>query len=109
MASTRRIVTSLGGVLFVGALAAVALWPRAEPVDTGTVVQGPLTVTVEDEGRTRVRERFVVSAPVAGRVLRLTQEPGDQIRQGAVVARIRPEMPPLLDGRARAEAEAAVR
>ena len=58
---------------------------------------------------TRVRDRFVVSAPVAGRVLRIELEPGDAVKRGQVVARVRAEAPPLLDARTRAEAQAAHR
>jgi HlyD family secretion protein len=95
-------------VLVVGGLAAVMLWPQALPVDVAPVTRGHLVVTVDEEGRTRVRDRFVVSAPVTGRVLRIELEPGDMVRRGDVVARVRPEEPPLLDVRARAEASAAI-
>lgn len=95
-------------VLFVGALVAVALWPETHPVDVGVVSRGPLIVTVDEEGQTRVRKRFMVSAPIAGRVLRIELEPGDAVTRGAVVAQMRAEMPPLLDQRTRAEAQAAV-
>jgi HlyD family secretion protein len=89
-------------------LLAVALWPKTTDVDTAAVARGPLVVTVDEEGMTRVRERFVVSSPVAGRVLRIELEPGDVVRRGAVVARVRAEPPPLLDERTRAEAQAAL-
>ena len=69
---------------------------------------GPLRVTIDEEGETRIRRRFVVSTPVAGRVLRIDLEPGDPIKRGGVVARVQPEPPALLDARTRAEAEAAV-
>jgi HlyD family secretion protein len=65
-------------------------------------------VTIDEEGRTRVRDRFVVAAPVAGRVLRIELEAGDAVKRGSVVARVRAEQPPLLDARTRAEAGAAV-
>jgi HlyD family secretion protein len=94
--------------LFIGALLAVALWPDTIPVDAATASRGRIVVTVDEEGRTRVRDRFVVSAPVAGRVLRIELEPGDAVKRGDIVARVRPEMPALLDPRARAEAEAAI-
>jgi HlyD family secretion protein len=55
-----------------------------------------------------VRDRFVVSAPLSGRVLRIELEPGDKVKRGDVVARVRAEASPLLDARTRAEAEAAV-
>jgi HlyD family secretion protein len=96
------------GVLIVAGLTTVALWPTTVPVETAAVARGPLLVTIDEEGRTRVRDRFVVAAPVAGRVLRIELEPGDTVRAGAVVARLRPEAPALLDARSRAEAQAAL-
>jgi HlyD family secretion protein len=96
-------------VAVVAGLFAVALWPETLAVDVDTVAQGPLRVTIDEEGETRIRHRFVVSTPVAGRVLRVDLEPGDRVTRGnTVVARIQPEPPPLLDARSRAEAEAAV-
>ncbi len=97
----------LGGVV-VAALAAVALWPKTMPVETAVLTRGPLMTTIDEEGRTRVRDRFVVAAPVAGRVLRIELEPGDLVHAGDIVARVRPEAPPLLDARSRAEATAAL-
>ena len=96
------------GVAVVGGLLAVALWPTATSVDEAPVSRGPLVVTIDEEGTTRVRNRFVVSAPVAGRVLRIELEPGDAVKHGQVIARVRAEAPALLDARTRAEAEAAV-
>lgn len=85
---------------------------RAEPelVDIALVARGPLVVTVDDEGETRVHDIFTVSAPIAGRVQRTPLHVGDAVEAGkTVVARIEPADPSLLDPRARAEAEAAVR
>lgn len=101
----RRIILS---VLVVGVLLAIALRRVPITVDLARATRGPIVVTVDEEGETRVRDRFVVSAPVAGRVLRIELEPGDRVKRGQVVARLRPEAPPLLDARARAEARAAV-
>jgi len=101
----RRVLIS---VAVVAGLLAVALWPKTVPVEVGTIARGPLVVTVDEEGTTRVRERFVVSSPVAGRVLRIELEPGDAVKRGQVVARIRAETPPLLDERTRAEGQAAI-
>ena len=101
----RRVLLSAA---LVGGLVLVALWPTAVPVDLAGVTRGPLVVTIDEEGRTRVRERFVVAAPVTGRILRIELEPGDRVAAGDVVARLRPEAPPLLDARTRAEAVAAV-
>jgi HlyD family secretion protein len=91
----------------VGLLLAVALWPRATEVDVGAVSEGPLSVTVNDEGETRVRDRFEVTAPVAGEVLRIQLEPGDQVRAGQTLATLRPAPPTPLDARTRAEAAAS--
>ncbi len=95
-------------VLGVAGLLAVALWPTSVPVETAIVSRGPLMVTIDEEGRTRVRDRFVVAAPLAGRVLRIELEPGDRVQAGDVVARLRPEAAPMLDARSRAEAAAAL-
>ena len=92
----------------VGAVFYVALRPVPIEVDVAPVVQGPMAVTVDDEGETRIRRRFVVSSPVAGRLQRIELEPGDTVTRGqTVVARVQAEAPPLLDARTRAEAEAA--
>lgn len=96
----------LVGSAVVAALLAVAFWPESVEVDVAAVSRGPLVVTVDEEGRTRVRERFVVAAPVTGRLLRIALEPGDRVKRGDAVARIQPEPPPLLDARTRAEAQA---
>lgn len=100
----RRVLVA---VALVGGLLAVALWPSTHPVDVAVVSTGPLLVTIDEEGRTRVRDRFIVASPVAGRVLRIELEVGDRVKRGDVVARVRAEPPPLLDARARAEAQAA--
>ncbi|MFO7287682.1 MAG: HlyD family efflux transporter periplasmic adaptor subunit [Gammaproteobacteria bacterium] len=92
----------------VAVLLALAFRPQPVPVDLAEVSRGPLMVTVRDEGRTRVREEYVVSAPVAGRLLRVELEPGDHVHAGDVVARIVPGAPSFLDARAEAEARAAV-
>jgi HlyD family secretion protein len=100
-----RVLASLA---VIASLIAVALWPTTVPVDLTELARGPLLVTVDEEGVTRVRDRFVVSAPVAGRVLRIDLEPGDEVRRGSVVARLRAEAPRLLDARTNAEAQAAI-
>ena len=103
---SRRVVFVAATVL---ALLAVALWPQAVAVDAATVARGPLVVTIDEEGQTRLHHRFTVSAPVSGRVLRIELHPGDLVQRGkTVVARIQADAPPLLDDRARAQAEASV-
>lgn len=98
------------GLLGLGIVASivVALWPSPIPVDLVQAGRGPMEVTVEEDGRTRVRDRYEVAAPVAGTLLRVELKPGDSVRQGTVVARLWPPAPPLLDPRARAEAAARV-
>ena len=99
----------VAAVLAVAGLAAVALWPATIDVDFAPAVRGPLRVTIDEDGQTRVRDRFVVSAPVAGRVERIELEPGDTVVRGVtVVARVRPAPAPLLDARTRSELAAAV-
>jgi HlyD family secretion protein len=103
--ANRRV---LGSAAIILGLLAIALWPTTIAVDVATIAPGPLVVTVDEEGVTRVRERFIVSAPVSGRVLRIELDPGDRVKHGQIVARVRAEASPLLDARARAEAEAVV-
>jgi HlyD family secretion protein len=99
----------LVAVLFVAVLVAVAFWPEAVTVDVATASTGPMQVSIDEDGETRVRHRFVISAPVAGRVDRIELEPGDQVRRDkTVLARIAPVQSSLLDPRTRAELSAAV-
>jgi HlyD family secretion protein len=96
------------GALLAGGLA-YAFWPRPIPADFGTVTRGPMQVTVGDEGRTRVKDAFVVSAPLAGRLRRIELKAGDAVETGkTVVASIRPTDPTFLDIRARRQAEAGI-
>ena len=101
----RKLLAAAGLVLL---LLAVALWPEAADVDLAPVERGTLQVTVDEEGETRVRDRFLISAPVAGRLSRVELEPGDDVRRGQAVATLSPAPPALLDARSRAEAAAAV-
>jgi len=95
------------GLGVVGLLLFVALRPTIIEVDQAAVTRGPMSVTIDEEGETRIRHRFVVSAPVSGRLQRIELEPGDAVVAGrTVVARVQAEAPPLLDARTRAEAEA---
>jgi HlyD family secretion protein len=85
----------------------MALWPDTIEVDLAKATRGPLEVTIDEEGETRVRERFVISAPVAGRLQRIELEPGDRVVRGMVLARLVPAPPALLDARSRAELASA--
>lgn len=104
----RRSLPWLGGLLLL-ALIAWGLWPKPVVIETGVVARGPLTVRVSEEGKTRVRNRYVVAAPVAGKMRRVPLKPGDEVKAGeTVLTAIEPVAPPLLDPRARAQAEAVV-
>ena len=105
----KRLVLLLAAVAIV-ALLVWALRPRPVPVDLAAVERRDLTVTLDEEGETRVRSRYEVSAPVAGRVLRIELQPGDPVVAGeTVLATFAPADPVPLDLRSRAEGEAAVR
>jgi HlyD family secretion protein len=104
----RRSLPWLGGLLLL-ALIAWGLWPKPVIIETGTVARGPLTVRVSEEGKTRVRNRYVVAAPVAGKMRRVPLKPGDDVKAGeTVLTAIEPIAAPLLDPRARTQAEAVV-
>lgn len=95
-------------LLLVLALVAIALWgfwPRALPVETARVERAPLTVSFTEEGRTRLRDRYLVSAPLDGVIERVTLEPGDAVAAGAPVAVLRPASAALFDPASRALAD----
>jgi HlyD family secretion protein len=94
----------------MGAGAWLTVRPAPVPCDIAQVDQGPLVVTVDEDGRTRLKERYIVSAPLAGRADRITLKPGDAVAAGTtLLARISATDPSLLDERTRAQAEARVR
>ena len=87
-----------------------AFQPQPQEADFGQAARGRLIVTLDEEGETRVRDRYVVSAPLLGKVLRIELEPGDRVQAGStVLARFQPTDPEFLDERALAEAEANVK
>ncbi|MEM8947427.1 MAG: HlyD family efflux transporter periplasmic adaptor subunit [Planctomycetota bacterium] len=105
----RRLISILfvGGVL--GAIV-YGLIPAPVEVDLATIESGSIRVTVDQDGKTRIREKYVVSAPLAGRLLRIELEPGDEVQAGeTVLASIEPRDPELLDARTIAQAEARVK
>jgi HlyD family secretion protein len=106
---TRRLPLVLASIAAL-ALLAYALWPRPVGVDVAAVVRGPLQVTVDEDGKTRVQERFIVAAPLTGQLARIDLDAGDAVEAGkTLLATIAPVDPSLLDERTRSEAEARVR
>ena len=105
----RRILPyALGAALLVLLFQALRTSPIA--VETGTVTRGPLTVTVLEEGKTRIRHRYLITPPVAGYLNRVPLRAGDRIEAGkTVLATVQPQPAGFLDPRARAEAEARVK
>ncbi len=102
----RKVVWAAGG-LAVAATLVAALWPAPVPVEVAPAVRGPMRVTVDEDGRTRIKERYVVAAPVFGRSQRIVLKPGDRVEVGkTVLTVIEPVEPALLDPRERAVAEA---
>ena len=98
----------LMGVALVLGLA-FALWPRPVAVDVAALREGPMMVTVEDDGVTRIREVYVLSAPIAGRMLRIEVHAGDFIEaQKTAIATIEPIDPAFLDARSRRQLEHTV-
>ncbi len=82
--------------------------PKPVPVDLVKVSRGPLKVTVEEEGKTRVKDRFVLSAPVAGFMRRIKLDVGDHVQKGQTLVELEPLKSNLLDPRSHAAAEATV-
>jgi HlyD family secretion protein len=105
---TKRII----GALVAGLVVAGAVWfawPQPIAVDIATVAKGPMEVTVDDEGKTRVRHVYTVSAPLAGKVLRTSRHVGDQvIADETVVAVMQPTVPGFHDVRTHEELQAAL-
>lgn len=103
----RRLFTILI-LLAVAAALAWAFWPRPIPVETAEISRHDIRVTVEEEGKSRIREVFTVSSPISGQVLRTNLHAGDEVvKDETVIASIRPAAPGLLDARLKRVAEAA--
>lgn len=102
----RRWLPVAMGVAVVGAII-FGLWPKPVPVETAVAIRGRLRATVNEEGRTRVRNRYMVASPVTGQLRRITLDPGDPVVAGkTVVAVLDSVLPGPLDARSRAAAEA---
>jgi HlyD family secretion protein len=96
-----------------GALAAVALlaWafaPRPVEVETATVTRGHFEASIDEDGKTRLRDRYVVSAPLAGVLTRIALREGDSVDADAVVATLQPALSPMVDERTLREQQVRV-
>ncbi len=100
-----RILAYVASASLVGGAMYGAFRPAPIPVEVVTVARGRFAATVEEDGRTRVSDRYVISAPIAGRLVRPQLKAGDAVAADEVVARILPSLPSLLDPRTRREAE----
>ncbi len=98
----------LGVVVALGGLMAWAFAPRPIEVEVAQASVGHFETTIDEEARTRVRDRYVVSAPLAGRLERIGLREGDPVKAGSVVATLLPVMSPLLDDRTLQEQRARV-
>lgn len=105
---TPTLIVSLGAGALALALLGWALAPRPLAVELAAARIGPFETTIDEDGRTRVAERHAVTAPLAGRLARITLREGDEVRAGDVVARLQPLLAPLLDERSRREQQARV-
>ncbi len=97
-----------GAVVALAVLLAWAFAPRPQPVEVADVAQGRFEAGIDEDAKTRLRDRYAVSAPLAGRLARIALREGDAVRAGEVVARILPALPALLDERSLQEHRARV-
>jgi HlyD family secretion protein len=101
---TRRNKIAL--VILLAALAVLVGWalrPQAVSVEVAEVTKGVFEQTVSDDGQTRVRDRYVIAAPLAGHVERIQHEVGDPVKQDQIVAELTPTAPAFLDARTQRE------
>ena len=103
----RHPVIAITAVIIIATLI-WGYWPQAVPVEDFIVKRAPLTVTIEEEGRTRVIDRYIISAPVDGVACRVQLKVGDDIEQGQTLLGITPLESQVLDPRSRAQAKAQV-
>lgn len=104
----KTMLVMAGGMVLAVALVAWAFAPRPVEVEVATAAQGRFEATIEEDGRTRLRDRYVVSAPLAGVLGRIALREGDAVAVDAVVATLTPVLSPMLDERTLREQRARV-
>lgn len=102
----KKLLGWSGAFCLAVAAMAWAFWPRAVDVEVAPVVQGPFESTVDEEGKTRLRDRYMISAPLSGRLTRISLREGDTVLAGAPVATLTPTLAPFLDPRRASELQA---
>src|SRR5262245_38073174 len=106
----KKRIPLLIAIIIMALVVIYAVQPTPVPVEVATTTRGPLRITVDEDGKTRIRDRYVVSAPLNGRLVRIGLRPGDEVHAGqTIVAIVEPKDPDLLDVSARAIAEARVK
>lgn len=104
----KTAIYGAGAVLVLAALLAWAFAPRPIGVEVATVAQGRFEAGIDEDAKTRLRDRYSVSAPLAGRLERIALREGDAVQAGEVLARLTPALPALLDERSLREQQARV-
>lgn len=99
MPRRRTILIASLAVIAVGALLAWAFAPRPVQVEVAEAARGRYVDGVVEEGRTRVRDRYVIAAPLSGQLARITLREGDVVTHGMTLASLTPTLPPMLDAR----------
>jgi HlyD family secretion protein len=108
---TMKVKTIAMALTVSVALAGLTIWafaPRPVEVETGVVSKGPFERSINEDGKTQLKDRYVVSAPLAGRLTRIRLEEGDAVKLGQVVAVLTPTLAPMLDDRTMREQSARV-
>ncbi|WP_088282788.1 efflux RND transporter periplasmic adaptor subunit [Ideonella sp. A 288] len=106
--NTKHWIMTGAVVAALGLALAWAFAPRPVEVEVASATEGRFEATVDEDGKTRLRERYTVSAPLAGQLARIALQAGDAIEAGAVVATLRPVLAPMTDERTRREQQARV-
>ncbi|MGV3771860.1 MAG: efflux RND transporter periplasmic adaptor subunit [Verrucomicrobiales bacterium] len=102
----RRWLPYVGAIFLVGLIVA-GFWPKPVPVEAAKAVRGAIQSAVNEEGKTRISQRYTVSAPVAGQLRRIPYKAGAEVKKNeTIIATIDPLAPSALDARSRALAEA---
>jgi HlyD family secretion protein len=108
MKINRRLVVGIGAAIAAALSRGWAFAPRPIAVELATTTKGRFESSIDEDARTRLSERYVVSAPLAGRLARITLREGDPVEAGMVVATLAPALPPLHDERTARELAARV-